>query len=156
MGVFEKIKRVLNAIGVKVAMKPLITIGKLLPPLKDPLVSEKKSCLVYQVPCQDCGFVYIGQTKRDLKSRISEHLRAIQYQRPDKSTLCEHSISLKFKSYIIIICIINWSNVEVLKTETDYSKRLFAESWFINEKPEVMNRNDGHTFLSVHKKLFKR
>ena len=138
----------MNAIGVKVALKPLITIGKLLPHPKDHLVSKEKSCLVYQVLCQDCGFVYIGQTKRDLKSPIPEHQRAIKYQRPDESALCEHSISLKHT--------INWSKVEVLKTETDYLKRLFAESWFINEKPEVMNRNDGHTFPSVYKKLFKR
>ena len=129
------------------ALKPLITIGKLLPSLKDPLVSVEKSCLVYQVPCQDCGLVYIVQTKRDLKSRISEHQGAIKYQRPDKSALCEHSI---FSNHTI-----NRSNVEVFKIETNNSKRLFAESWFSNEKPEVMNRNDGHTFPSVYKKLFK-
>ena len=92
--------------------------------------------------------MYIGQTKRDFKSRISEHQRAIKYQRPDKSALCEHSISLNRT--------ITWSKVEVLKTETDYLKRLFAESWFINERPEVMKRDDGHTFPSVCKKLFKR
>ena len=61
-GVSEKIKRTLNAIEAKVAPKPLITIGKLLPSLKDPLVAEEKSCLVYQVLCQDCCFLYIGQT----------------------------------------------------------------------------------------------
>ena len=47
------------------------------------------------------------------------------------------------------------SEVEILKTETDYSKRLFAKSWFINEKPEAMNRNDGHAFPLVYKKLLK-
>ena len=82
-----------------------------------------------------------------LKSRVSEHQRAIKFQRPEKSAFCEHSISLNHT--------INWSDVEILKTETDYSKRLFAESWFINEKPEVMNRNDGHAFPLVNKKLLK-
>ena len=141
-GVSDKIKRVLNGVGVKVALKPLLTIGKFLPSLKDPLVAEEKSCLVYEVPCKDCSFIYIVQTKRDLKSRVSEHQRAIKFQRPEKSALCEHSISLNQK-------------VEILKTETDYSKRLFAESWFINEKPEVMNRNEGHAFPLVYKKLLK-
>ena len=132
---------------MKVALKPLLTIGKFLPSLKDPLVAEEKSCLVYQVPCKDCSFIYIGQTKRDLKSRVSEHQRAIKFQHPEKSALCEHSISLNHT--------INWSEVEILKTETDYYKRLFAESWFINEKPEMMNRNDGHAFPFVYKKLLK-
>ena len=67
-GVFDKIKCVLNEVEVKVALKPLLTIGKFLHSLKDPLVTEEKSCLVYQVPCKDCNFIYIRQTKRDLKS----------------------------------------------------------------------------------------
>ena len=43
-GVFNKI-RVLNEVGVKVAMKPHLTIRKLLPSLKDPLDNSEKSCL---------------------------------------------------------------------------------------------------------------
>ena len=113
------------------------------------LVSEEKSCfMVYQVPRQDYRFVYIGQTKRDLNSRISEHQRAIKNQRSDKSALSEHFLFLKHT--------INWSEVKVLKAATDYLKRLFAESWFINENPEVMNRKDSHTFPSVYKKLRER
>ena len=52
-------------------MKPIHTIGRILPSPKDSLTLEEKSCLVYQVPCFDCDFVYIGQTKRDLKSRLA-------------------------------------------------------------------------------------
>ena len=70
-------------------MKPHLTIRKFLPSLKD----SEKSCLVYQVPCSDCSFVHIGQTKRDLKSRFDEHKRAIKNQRQDLSALCEHSIT---------------------------------------------------------------
>ena len=45
-GVSDKILRVLNEVGVKVAMKPHLTIRKLLPSLKDPLDNSEKSCLV--------------------------------------------------------------------------------------------------------------
>ena len=38
-----------NEAGVKVAMKPIHTIGRILPSPKDPLTLEEKSCLVYQV-----------------------------------------------------------------------------------------------------------
>ena len=61
---------------------------------KDPLDVNEITGIIYQVPCHGCPFVYIGQTKRDLKSRLSEHKRAIKYQRPEKSALCEHSITL--------------------------------------------------------------
>ena len=72
-GTSEKVRRILNEAGVKVAMRPVRTIGQILPSPKDPHNPEEKSCVVYQVPCSDCNFVYIGQTKRDLKSRLAEH-----------------------------------------------------------------------------------
>ena len=67
---------------MEVAMKPIHTIGRILPSPKDPLTLEENSCLVYQVLCFDCDFVYIGQTKRDLKSRLAEHMLAIRNQEP--------------------------------------------------------------------------
>ena len=49
--------------------------------------------------------------------------------------------------------LIDWSKVKILKVEHDYSKRLFTESWYINEKPQVLNRNDGLSFPAVYRKL---
>ena len=77
-GVSDKIKRILLETGVQVAFKPFLTTGRFLPSLKDEINHNEKSNLVYEVPCQNCPFVYIGQTKRDLKSRIKEHQRAIK------------------------------------------------------------------------------
>ena len=125
-GVSDKIQRVLNEVGVKVAMKPYLTKRKLLPSLKDPLDNSEKSCMVYLVPCRDCSFVYVGQTKRDPKSRLDEHKRAIKNQRPDLSVLCEHSITVDY--------IISWTEAKILKLETDYRKRLSFESWHIPRK----------------------
>ena len=78
--VHDKIQHVLNDVGVRVAMMPFVTMGKSLPSPKDPLDVNKIRGIVYQVPCHDCPFVYIGQTKQDLKSQLSEHKRAIKYQ----------------------------------------------------------------------------
>ena len=100
---------------------------------------------IYQVSCHKCSFVYIGQTKRDLKSRLSEHKRAIKYQRLEKSALCEHSITLDH--------LIDWNEAAILSTEKDYTKRLFAESWLINKNSNVIHRNDENTLPSVYKKL---
>ena len=38
--------------------EPVHNIGGILPSPKDPLTLEEKSCLVYQVRCFDCDFVY--------------------------------------------------------------------------------------------------
>ena len=86
-GTTEKIRRILNEVGVKVAMKPTRTIGRYLPSPKDPITTDEITCVVYEVPCKDCDFVYVGQTKRDLNSRLKEHQRAIKQQTPENSAL---------------------------------------------------------------------
>ena len=75
-------------------MMPVVTVKKSLPSPKNPLDVDEITGIIYQVPCHDCPFVYINQTKQDLKSRLSEHKRVIKYQQPEKSALCEHSITL--------------------------------------------------------------
>ena len=105
-------------------MKPIHTIGRILPSPKEPLTLEEKNCLVYEVPCFDCDFVYIGQTKS-----------AIRNQEPEKSALCKLSIQFDH--------LIDWNSSIVLKTEAHYLKRLTSEAWFINSHPHVMNRSDG-------------
>ena len=126
-------------------MKPIYTIGRILPSPKVPLTLEEKSCLVYQVPCFDCDFVYIGQTKWYLKSRLAEHNLAIRNQEPEKSALCGHSIQFDH--------LIDWNNSKVLKTEAHYSKRLTSETWFINSQPHVLNRADGDSLPRVYRRL---
>ena len=126
-------------------MRPFVTIGKSLPSSQGPLDVNEITGIIYQLPCHDCLFVYIGQIKRDLKSLLSEHKRAIKYQRPKKSALCEHSITLDQ--------IIDWNEATILFAEKDYTKRLFAESWLINKSSNVINKNDGNTLPFVYKKL---
>ena len=54
-GTADKIQCVLNDVGVKVAIKPFVTIGKSFPSSKDPLdVNEITGIIYHQVPCHDC------------------------------------------------------------------------------------------------------
>ena len=43
---------------------------------KDKLNNFEKIHIVYQIKCQNCEYVYIGQSKRKLKKRIKEHEKA--------------------------------------------------------------------------------
>ena len=144
-GTTEKIRRILNEVGVEVAMKPNRTIGQYLPSPKDPITTDEISCVVYEVPCKGCDFVYVGQTKRDLNSRLKEYQRAIKQQKPENSALCEH--------VILFDHVIDWANSRILKTESNFSKRLTAESWFILSRPKVINRSDGESFPIVYRSL---
>ena len=113
----------MNEVGVKVAMKPIRTIGQYLPSPEDPITSDEIICVVYEVPCKECEFVYVGQTKQDLNFPLKEHQTAIKQQKPENSAFCEH--------VILFDQVIDWANSQILKTESNFSKRLIAESWFI-------------------------
>ena len=146
-GTSDRIRRVLNEAGVGVAMRPVKTIRHILPSPKDPYTTEDKSCVVYQIPCSDCDYVYIGQTKRGLKSRLADHRRATSQLRPELSALCEHAMDFNHT--------IDWEKSEILKVENNYSKRLISEAWFINAHPKVMNRSDGDSLPNVYRSLAK-
>ena len=127
---------------MKVAMKPIRTIGQYLPFPKDPITTDELTCIVYEVPCKNCDFVYVGQTKRDQNSQLKEHQRAIKQQKPENSALCEH--------VILFDHVIDWSNSRILKTKSNFSKRLTAESWFILSRPKVINRSNDESFPIVY------
>ena len=39
---------------------------------------EKKANVVYEVPCRDCQLTYIGETRRTMKKRMTEHKYAVK------------------------------------------------------------------------------
>ena len=77
-GLSEKIEKTCGPLGVKPVFKPQSTLKQQLMRVKQKMPEEKKKEVVYQVPCQDCPKVYIGETKRTLKIRISEHKQAVK------------------------------------------------------------------------------
>ena len=75
------------------------------PSPKDPFTLEQKSCLVYRVPCFDCNFIHIGQTKQNLKSCLGKHKLAINNQEPEKSALCKRT-----EHFMQFDHLIDWNN----------------------------------------------
>ena len=112
----------------KLQLKPIWTIGQYLPSPKDPITTDEITCVVYEVPCKDCDFVYVSQTKTRPKLPLKEHQRAIKEQKPENSASCEH--------VILFDHVIDWANSRILKTESNFSKRLTTESWlfFLGQK----------------------
>ena len=60
-GVTEPIKRLLQQIGVEVAMKTIFPPSSKFPQLKDCVFDREKSGLVYRISCCDCDAVCIGK-----------------------------------------------------------------------------------------------
>ena len=79
----ERIGRILRKQQIKVAFKPFRTVNSLFPrPKAQEKVDRPQSGIVYKISCNNCSFVYYGQTERPLRTRITEHKRAGCYVRP--------------------------------------------------------------------------
>lgn len=79
---------------------------------------------VYKITCNDCEFIYIGQTGRNFKTRFNEHFRSFKYNKND-SNLAKHLLEENHN------CNIN--NLKVLHNENKGKKLNILESFEIKK-----------------------
>ena len=96
---------------------------------------------VYRIPCGTCPATYIGQTKRDLKTRLKEHARDIRNKK-DSSAVSQHIV--KNPSHQI-----DFDNAYIFHPEPKGYDRKFMEGLFINAEKFAMNANDGMQINSI-------
>ena len=72
------------------ALKPHHTLSSLFRKPKDALNFQQKRGLVYQVSCQDCNAVYVGETERSIRTSKREHADAVKTFNIKKSALSQH------------------------------------------------------------------
>ena len=77
-GLSEPIRRMLEEADIRVRFKPNTTLRKILVKPKDPVPVERRTGIVYQIPCSDCSQTYVGQSGRTIVDRIKEHQRAVK------------------------------------------------------------------------------
>ena len=144
-GTAERLKRVLNKVGVTVAFKPITTIRKLLCHPKDKTDKLQKCGTVYEINCSQCNAQYIGQTKRTLKSRLDEHKSAVRRGSTSTSGVATHTQSTGHH--------IDWENISVKDTEPNDSYRLVREAIRIRQQEPEMNRSSGYEVPHVYDQL---
>ena len=84
-----------------------------------------KSGIVNKLTCS-CGSTYIGQTKRNLLSRIKEHATS------EKSKVCKHLLQHPTHR-------VDFSTI--LGSENDTARLLILESLFIQEQTPDLNND---------------
>ena len=72
-GTSETISRILQPYNIRVAHKPTITLRQLLTNVKDKDEPNNRQGAVYKIKCSDCQASYIGETGRNLNTRLTEH-----------------------------------------------------------------------------------
>ena len=63
--------------GVATAMRPHTTPRRLLVHPQDKVESAEQGELLYQIPCNNCGAEYVGETGRLLNTRLDEHRKDV-------------------------------------------------------------------------------
>ena len=100
-GIAEPIMRILNNCGIKVALKPIQTLGHIFAKTKDRVPTDRKTHAVYSIPCGDCEKEYLGQTKRQFCTRLKEHQRAVSNlyssSQPWLNMCAKQAIKLRWK-----------------------------------------------------------
>ena len=103
-GLSEHLSRVFRAQDIRTYHKPYNTLRSILVHPKDRTPTEKKTGVVYDITCNDCGEHYIGETARTLEKRLGEH------QKQTTSAIREHQSQANHE--------IDWEGVKILDKES--------------------------------------
>jgi GIY-YIG catalytic domain len=130
--------------GVHLLYSRQANLGNLIAPNRPLVPTEKTRSCVYEIPCKNCDAVYIGETKRSLATRCSEHFlscrKAFSIQKVPTSEIHDtglphHAFNLKHE--------FDFQNAKVLRTEPHSTKRKILESIEIEKSSNSVNLNKG-------------
>jgi len=106
---------------------------------KDVDHASLKNNVIYKINCNDCDATYVGQTKRQLRTRIREHKNNIKLDQSKHSVISEHIIKFSHS--------FDWNDVKVLDRESKFYKRIISEMIYIKEQKSSLNLNSDTELL---------
>ena len=127
----ERFKDITKDLDVRISYFSLNKLNRFIRTHKDSLCETSKSNVVYKINCKDCDASYVGQTGRQLRTRIIEHKNQIKHNTANHSVITDHR--LKFDHDFL------WDDVEILDSEPIYHKRAISEMLFINRQKNSIN-----------------
>ena len=72
----ETIVRILTPYNIRVAHKPMFTLRRLVTNVNGKDKPEDRLGAIYKIKCSDCQATYIGETGKNLTTRLNKHKRA--------------------------------------------------------------------------------
>lgn len=131
--------------NIKVVPRYSKTVGLSYTKLKDKDPPLKTSGVVYGIPCLNCEKVYIGQTSRVFKDRLTSH-RSDCRNNKQTCALAQHTFDTGHN--------FNFAEPKVLITENRLRKRLFLEMVEIHLSVSTVNkRRDIDDLSSIYSNL---
>jgi len=111
--------------------KPTTTLGHLLTNVKDRDEPSNRQGAVYKINCSDCQASYIGETGRNLNTRLTEHKRATKNGEAKNHIAVHHQLTNHN---------IDWDSARCLTCSTNYFQRLTLESYYTSPEQTPLNR----------------
>ncbi|KAJ9600855.1 hypothetical protein L9F63_000967 [Diploptera punctata] len=91
----HKFQKMFKDFYIRLAPKNDYSISRLIRPNKNEKIKEENKSGIYQIKCEECEKFYIRKTKRNLKTRVKEHLRNVKKGEVEKSAVAAHAWSEK-------------------------------------------------------------
>ena len=88
----EKFKRFNNNNDIRVSFHSPNKMVKHIKVQKNICLHTSKSNVVYKILCNNCDASYVGQTSRQLKTRITEHRNHIRHNISVRSVITKHRL----------------------------------------------------------------
>ena len=101
-GTSKTIARILQPYNVRFAHKPITTLRRLLTDVKDKDKPEDRQGAVYKIKCCNWQASYIGETGRNLSTRLTKHKRTMR-NGDVNNHIAEHHLQTKHQ--------IDWDSV---------------------------------------------
>ena len=139
----EKFNSITNRHQLRIAFSCNNKLNTFIKTGKDKLELEDSKDVVYRIDCQDCDALYIGQTKRKLKTRLKEHWSDINKKSGTPSVVSSHRLEYKHD--------FDWEHTMILDRESSYLKRLVSEMIHIKRHKTALNKQtDTECFPEAH------
>ena len=114
--------------NIRVAHRPITTLRHLLTNVKEKDEPYNRHGAVYKINCSDCQASYIGDTGRNLKTRLTEHKRATRNGDVNNHIAEHHRLTNHT---------IDRNSAQCITYSTHFFQRLTLESWFTNSSQQM-------------------
>lgn len=138
----RELQKSLNKNDVGIINKNKNKLRTLLRSPKDKIPALHQSG-IYQIKCNDCNLVYIGQSRRRVTSRFSEHSAATRLKHNTKSAVAYHMNTNGHKFGL--------ENFKLMERVQDVRQLDAMESYFMSRTTNLMNIDEApiNSFLFI-------
>ena len=127
----ERFKDITKDLNVRISYFSLNKLNRYIKVHKDSLCNSSQCNVVYKINCANCNASYVGQTGRQLHTRVKEHRNQINHHTNNRSVITDHRINFGHD--------FAWDGVEILDNEPVFNKRSISEMLFINRQENSIN-----------------